>query len=40
MAVTKCQYCGMYLPDEANVARHHRAVHAELEDIKIDNIDG
>jgi len=37
MAVTKCQYCGMYMPSETNVERHHRAVHAELQDTKIDD---
>ncbi len=39
MTVTKCQYCGMYMPSETNVERHHRAVHAKIDDIVIDNVE-
>jgi hypothetical protein len=39
MAVTKCEFCGMYLPDEANVERHCRAVHVKTEDSKNDRIE-
>jgi hypothetical protein len=38
MAVTKCEFCGMYLPSEANVERHQRAVHQNT-DAKNDRIE-
>ena len=39
MAVIKCEFCGMYLPSEADVERHHRAVHTKLEDVTTDNVE-
>ena len=39
MAVIKCEICGMYLPTDADVERHHRAVHAKIDDIVIDNVE-
>ena len=29
MAVTKCKFCGMFMPSELDVERHQRIVHED-----------
>ena len=37
LAVTKCKFCGIFLPNEGMIEKHYRVIHVKDEDNSIDN---